>query len=288
MNRCCAILACSALFSGLTLTGGCVSRAEYERLVDMNRKVDKHLENCKASVRTLQGDKDKLIDDLRDKERTLSNLQANNDSLIRERDELKDGLDKLKALYDKTALELLNGGIGPLPAPVDRALQDFARANPESVEYLPKYGMVKLKSDLTFEKGSATVQSSAVGVLEKFVEIISSPEAQKFHVYVAGHTDDIPIKKPATLRRHPTNWYLSVHRAVGVEKVLTKAGMAPERIGVLGFGEYHPIAPNEPGNKGNPINRRVEIWIVPAGRFLTADAAPTASDASEASEAPEK
>jgi len=284
MYKCCAILACFALSAGLTLTGGCVSRAEYERLRTSNRNVNDELQECKASVRMLQGDNAKHIDDLRDKDRALSNLQANNDSLRSERDEIKDAYDKLDALYRKTAQELLNAGFGPLPGPVDKALQAFAQANPDVVEYLPKYGMVKLKSDLTFEKGSATVQPSAAGVLGKFVEIINSLEAQKFHVYVAGHTDDIPIERPETRRRHPTNWYLSVHRAVGVQKVLEKAGLAPARIGVMGFGEYHPIAPNAAGKKGNPINRRVEIWIVPPGRFLTADATATAGVAAEAPE----
>jgi flagellar motor protein MotB len=37
----------------------------------------------------------------------------------------------------------------------------------------------------------------------------------------------------------------------------------------MGFGEYHPVAPNKPGKKGNQANRRVEIWIVPPGSFLT-------------------
>jgi len=69
--------------------------------------------------------------------------------------------------------------------------------------------------------------------------------------------------------------YLSVHRAVAIKKVMEKAGLAAARIGVMGFGEYHPIAPNKSSggkNRGNQANRRVEIWIVPPNRFLTSPA----------------
>jgi len=34
---------------------------------------------------------------------------------------------------------------------------------------------------------------------------------------------------------------------------------------VRGFGEFRPIVPNRAGKKGNPLNRRVEIYIIPKG-----------------------
>jgi flagellar motor protein MotB len=42
-------------------------------------------------------------------------------------------------------------------------------------------------------------------------------------------------------------------------------GISSERMSVRGFGEFRPIAPNKPEKKGNPQNRRVEIYIVPKG-----------------------
>ena len=174
----------------------------------------------------------------------------------------------MKAEYDKILAGLNPPPIGPtaLPAEMNQALKNFASAH-DVLEFLPKYGMVKLKADLTFPSGSATVRDAAAGALSKLVEILNTPVAAKFSAYVAGHTDDQPIRR--VLRRHPDNWYLSVHRAVGVQKALTDAGLAPERIAAMGFGEHHPVAPNKPGKKGNRLNRRVEIWIVPSGRFLT-------------------
>ena len=158
--------------------------------------------------------------------------------------------------------------ISMLPTRVNKALQAFAAANPGLVEYDSRHGMVKIKSDLTFALGSTTATQSAVAALTKLVGIINDPVIAGYHVYIAGHTDNVRIRKPETKKRHPDNWYLSVHRAVAIKKVMQTAGLAPARIGVMGFGEYHPVATNK-ARGGNVRNRRVEIWIVPPDRFLT-------------------
>jgi flagellar motor protein MotB len=44
---------------------------------------------------------------------------------------------------------------------------------------------------------------------------------------------------------------------------LLKKSMPEERLAVMGFGEFKPIVKNAPNNQGNPLNRRVEIFIVP-------------------------
>ncbi len=46
---------------------------------------------------------------------------------------------------------------------------------------------------------------------------------------------------------------------------MEQSGVEATRLSVRGFGEYRPLEPNAAGKKGNPKNRRVEIYIVPAG-----------------------
>ena len=101
--------------------------------------------------------------------------------------------------------------------------------------------------------------------IESLAQILNSPVAQDFDVLIVGHTDDIPIKKSATLAKHPSNWHLSAHRAISVERILAATGITETRFSVMGMGQFRPIAPNAPGGKGNSLNRRVEIYIVPAG-----------------------
>jgi flagellar motor protein MotB len=254
------------------LLSGCVTRAEYEEAIAASRRAHDQLTKCKGALRDLRTENQKLRADVQDREGIIGARERALALLRQSKVDLKADFDKLKELYDKAIGRATPTPIGPisiLPAAINKALHDFAQANPDLVEYLPKYGMVKLKADLTFAPGSDVVQQSAVDALSKFAAIINEPVAAKFNIYIAGHTDDMPIGKPDTRRRHPDNWYLSVHRAVAVQKALESANLDAKRIGVMGFSEYHPVEPNRPNKRGNKANRRVEIWIVPPDRFLT-------------------
>jgi chemotaxis protein MotB len=94
---------------------------------------------------------------------------------------------------------------------------------------------------------------------------MNSEQGKQFDLLIAGHTDDVPIKKAATRAKHPTNWHLSVHRSISVLNIMTSNGIAPKRVSVRGFGEYRPIAENKAKQGGNVANRRVEVFIVPSG-----------------------
>jgi len=124
---------------------------------------------------------------------------------------------------------------------------------------------VKIKSVLLFESGSDKVLPAAAEAIKTLCTIMNSDVAKDFDVIIAGHTDDMRIAKPATREKHPTNWHLSAHRAVSVLEIMDKNGIASERMSIRGFGEYRPLEANKPNKKGNPRNRRVEIYIVPKG-----------------------
>ena len=253
---------------GLVSTGGCVSRAEYDTSLAACRRANEEAQKSQAALQAAQADKAALDEKLADMDRTVQTKQAEISLLESANADLQKDIDNLRALYEKGQATDLPPLV-LLPGPVDAALRGFAGENSDLVEYMPRYGMVKFKADFTFDPGSEEVAPSAIEAIGKLVGILNSSEAGEFNVYIAGHTDDIPILKPATSRRHPTNWYLSVHRAVEVQKELVKAGLGPRRIAAMGFGEYHPVVPNLPNKKGNAKNRRVEIWIVPPDRFLT-------------------
>ena len=155
-----------------------------------------------------------------------------------------------------------------LPVELSSALADWAaQVGPDVVTYDQNTGIVRFKSDLLFEKSQATVAANVVPKLESLAAILRSPAAEGFGALIVGHTDDIPIERAETKAIHPTNWHLSAHRAIAVEEILAKAGMPSTRMAVMGMGEFHPIAPNQAGKRGNPLNRRVEIYIVPADQL---------------------
>jgi flagellar motor protein MotB len=240
---------------GLVNAGGClVLKSEYDKANTLNRNLTRQLREARADVDRLTAENAALLDSAGGDPR----LEADYNQLLADYDVLRDKYDELAA-----------GDTGPLPPIVDDALARFANEHPDVIEYQPRFGMVKLKADLTFAAGSVAIQPGAEQALSRLAQIVSSADAEQFNIYIAGHTDDLPISKPETKKRHPNNWYLSVHRAVAVEKLLLKAGVGPKRLAVMGFGEHQPVAPNAPNNRGNKLNRRVEIWLVPPGQFLT-------------------
>jgi len=152
-----------------------------------------------------------------------------------------------------------------LPAELSTMIEDFAKAHPEMVSFDANRGIIKFKSDLLFEKGSDTVAPDAIETVKALCSILNSEEGKKFDIVIAGHTDDIPISKPDTRAKHATNWHLSAHRAISVLNTMANSTVEVKRLSVRGFGEYRPVEDNLPGKKGNPQNRRVEIYIVPQG-----------------------
>ena len=93
--------------------------------------------------------------------------------------------------------------------------------------------------------------------------ILNSEQAKGLDIVIAGHTDDQPIRYSRAT--HASNWHLSSNRAISVLKVMEANKVAPNRMSARGFGEYRPVEANKQGKKGNPKNRRVEIYIVPKG-----------------------
>ena len=188
--------------------------------------------------------------------------KAKTDKLQQTVDALEQDVKVKRELIASMGGQLL-GGMA-LPVELSTMLEDFAKGS-DMISYDPNRGVVKFQSDLLFDKGSDQVASSASESIKSLCTILNSDVGKKFDVIIAGHTDDIPIGRAETKAKHPTNWHLSVDRAISVLNLMGADGVSDDRMSVRGFGEYRPIVPNEPNKKGNPKNRRVEIYIIPKG-----------------------
>lgn len=116
---------------------------------------------------------------------------------------------------------------------------------------------IKLTMDLPlfFRTGSANLTEEAKEALGSL--IIPLAEFPN-DIIIEGHTDNVPIKEGYI---YPSNWELSVARAVSVIDFFTKEGLHPDRLVAGGYGEYHPLYSNET-REGRAKNRRIEITIV--------------------------
>ena len=255
----------------VTAVGGCVSLDDHMRLKAANRTVTAEKESVSQELfderhvnDALRSKVDSLESELATKGELLSNLRSENDLL----NELR--LNAKGALEDMAGRQKFGDITMPiLPAPLDTALKRFAEEHPSEVVYDPARGTVKWKGDLLFPLGSDVVKDTSMESLRGFTDVLKSAAASDFEVIIVGHTDNRPIQRPGTKEKHATNWHLSAHRSIAVGGVLQKNGYRPERIGVMGCSEYRPVADNS-GESGQSQNRRVEIYLVPAGSIVQA------------------
>ncbi len=113
---------------------------------------------------------------------------------------------------------------------------------------------VSLHESILFEKGSADLQAGAQEVLKEVAEVVKTAGVP---VQVEGHTDNLPIRT----ERFPSNWELSVARAVSVVKSLSEHGVPNERLSAAGYADSRPVASNAT-EQGRAMNRRTEIILV--------------------------
>ncbi|MBN2129950.1 MAG: OmpA family protein [Sedimentisphaerales bacterium] len=251
------VLIVLAVCLGMAFVNGCSSEMQDLRL--QNRTQQDRIDQLESELRAARLQLDQLKRRLAAAEQT-GDVEV--DTLRQKIAALEEDLTKKEELIKSMQEKLL--GISPLPVELSTALEDFANQN-EMVEYDSERGLVKFKSDLLFERGSDQVTTSAAEAVRTLCGILNSDTAKEFDIIVAGHTDDMRIARPATRAAHPTNRHLSSHRAISVVNLMESSGLEAKRLSTRGFGEYRPVAPNAPGKKGNPKNRRVEIFVVPSG-----------------------
>ena len=128
---------------------------------------------------------------------------------------------------------------------------------------------------ILFDSGEAVLKPDGEAVLQKVANVLAQHPQLKIHVI--GHTDNVPIK--ATARsRFPSNWELSTTRATAaVRCLIEKAGVDPQRVGAVGYGEFRPIADNATP-EGRAKNRRIAITVL-SEELAGADVVPTAKPA---------
>lgn len=127
------------------------------------------------------------------------------------------------------------------------------------VTYTHQGTRLSFEDQVLFDFGKAAINTAGFAFLDKIADTLSkTPHA----VRVEGHTDDVPIQTP----RFPSNWELSVARAVNVVKYFVEvSNIDPARLSAVGYGESRPVAPNDT-TSNRARNRRVEILLLTEGK----------------------
>ncbi len=137
-------------------------------------------------------------------------------------------------------------------------LSDEIRDKQVSLKMMEKGLVINFVADVLFDSGKAKIKKDAYSTLDKVASVLRE-DVPNLNVGIEGHTDNQPIKYSGW----KSNWELSSARALSVLHYLAdNAGVAPERLSAIGYGEFRPVAPNDT-KLGMQANRRVEIVILP-------------------------
>lgn len=120
--------------------------------------------------------------------------------------------------------------------------------------------ILMIQDRILFDSGSAQLGAEGTEALAGLAqEIAGAPHGQ---IFVRGHTDSDPVKKPETRAKFPHgNLQLSAERAVSVASFLiAQAGVSAQDVVVMGFGSWNPLRPNDSADSKR-LNRRVEIFV---------------------------
>ncbi|MBK1703309.1 OmpA/MotB family protein [Halochromatium glycolicum] len=149
-------------------------------------------------------------------------------------------------------LEPRNQGILPRNAGLQPRFQDL---DVEGVSVAQGEQGITLRIDdnLLFASGDARLTASGREVIKALVPTLEAFDGQ---ISVEGHTDNIPI----STARFPSNWELSMSRAIAVLRYFIEAGIPEHRLRAIGYADTEPLESNETA-AGRAANRRVEILV---------------------------
>jgi flagellar motor protein MotB len=156
-----------------------------------------------------------------------------------------------------------------LSASLNKDVQKAKKDTEEAMKQEQVQGQVKVDKDgmkitleekgenVFFESGSADLSPRLKEILAKISPPLRTLVKENHEIIVEGHTDDIPISNP----RFPSNWELSTARATSVVQYMIRGlQYPPDHLGAIGYGQFHPIVPND-SNEHRSMNRRVVFFI---------------------------
>ncbi|NUN69082.1 MAG: OmpA family protein [Bacteroidetes bacterium] len=137
---------------------------------------------------------------------------------------------------------------------IKEALELNGRSDAITVSMDERGVTIHIQEELLFPSGGAELKNSSLVTLDSLAHVFKRLPND---IRIEGHTDNIPINTP----RFPSNWHLSVTRAMNTGYYLIgNHRMDPDKIAVVGYGDQRPLGPNDT-ERGRGVNRRVDIVI---------------------------
>lgn len=141
---------------------------------------------------------------------------------------------------------------------VDQYLKDTGLDSNVGTSIEARGLVLSFKDALFFDSGKASIHPEQAKNLVAIGKILNQSIINQSYIRVEGHTDNVPMKNYL----YNSNWDLSVMRASNVAQlIISESGIKPNRVSVVGYGEYRPKGDNNTV-EGRASNRRVDILIM--------------------------
>ncbi|MHA1518518.1 MAG: OmpA/MotB family protein [Alphaproteobacteria bacterium] len=115
---------------------------------------------------------------------------------------------------------------------------------------------LEMQGDVLFDSGKHTLKSGGKALLDRLVPKLKDYPRE---IRISGYTDSDPILH--TAGQYEDNMVLSAMRAWSVWKYLVEQGVSPNKMSIMGHGEYALIH-NADGAENKAASRRAEILLV--------------------------
>lgn len=275
----------------LAAGAGCVSRDAHTQVVSERDRLTAENARLEARVRALEASTDSLGSELDTTLEQYEDLSTDHQDLLAQAEQLRQTEARLAAVLTEQSVELVRSQeelevtrteLERLTSTYTTLMSDLeseVASGQIQIEQLREGIRVNVSDDILFASGSTRLDPEGRRVLEK---VAAQLTALDHDVEVQGHTDDRQIR--GSLRsRFPSNWELAAARAGRVVRLLQEAGISGDRLSLVSFSAYRPIASND-SEDDRARNRRIEIRLKPNDRALGDTAAmPNDSDAPPAS-----
>lgn len=140
-------------------------------------------------------------------------------------------------------------------AALKKVLHPLLKTQQVTLSRQPLSLRIRLNAELLFPNAKARLTKPADHLLSRIAVVLRTIPTN-YPIIVQGYTNSQPIHTA----QFPSNWELSVARAVSVVHLFIKDKITGKQLSAQGFSHYHPLKSNQTA-EGLTANRRVEIMI---------------------------
>ena len=266
------------------LLGGCVgvgtfdaAIARNDELTAANERLEQRVAILEAASASLETARLDLIDITEDMRQAQGQLEGNFRQLKQSEERLSENLAAREAALasSEQALAERDRELAELSSTYTGLVSDLeaeVASGQIQIDQLREGLHLNVSQEIMFLSGSANLAAGGEAVVRTLAERLKT---LAHDIEVQGHTDNVALRGSAL---YPSNWELAAARAAKVVRLFVESGLSPERLTVVSFGEFAPIASNDTP-EGRAKNRRIEIRLEPV-RHVAAATAPAAEGVS--------